>query len=141
MNAIGKPSINIVTARFALFTALWLQALCGYSQLTLEDCQSKAMSNYPLIKQHELISKATEFNISNANKAYLPQISFTGFGAYIISGLPSVSLPGVEPPASDKVKFIGLGQLNQTIWDGGATRSVRSITDASAEVEKANIDV
>jgi outer membrane protein TolC len=105
---------------------------------SLDDCQAKARANYPLVKQYDLIEKSTEFTISNASKAYLPQFNVTGIGGYIIKGLPSF-IPGAE--SNDKVQFIGIGQLNQTIWDGGATRAQKEIAGASGEVDKANVDV
>jgi len=121
--------------------AFCIQISAASAQLTIEECQEKARNNYPAIKQLDLISKSTEYTISNANKAFLPQISLTGIGAYIISGLPAISLPGSEPPSEDKAKFIGLVQLNQVIWDGGATRSSRDIAQANSEVDKANVEV
>jgi len=111
------------------------------AQVTLQSCQEKAKANYPMIKQYDLISKSAEHNISNANKAYLPQISATGIGAYIFKGLPSASLPGTPPKEENKTQLIGIGQINQTLWDGGATRTQKEIIKAGAEVEKSSIDV
>src|SRR5689334_11806211 len=111
------------------------------AQLTLQACQEKAKTNYPLIKQYDLITKSTEYTISNANKAYLPQVSVTAIGAYIFKGLPSITPPGGTPNESDKAQFIGIGQINQTVWDGGATRTQKKIIKAGAEVEKASLDV
>ena len=121
------------------FTAL-LTLLSGaplFAQLTLDNCQQKAQANYPAIKQYELIAKSKDYNISNANKAYLPQISINGIAGYIIQGLPT--FPGAE--ASDKLQFIGIGQLNQTIWDGGATASQKQIIRANASIDSAGNDV
>lgn len=112
-----------------------------HAQITLQSCQEKARANYPLIKQFDLISKSTEYNLSNASKAYLPQVSLTGIGAYIFKGLPKFSLPGAGEPANDKAQFIGIGQINQTIYDGGATRTQKEIIKAGAEVEKASVEV
>ncbi|ESU20355.1 hypothetical protein FEDK69T_28720 [Flavobacterium enshiense DK69] len=88
-----------------------------------------------------MIAKSTEYTLSNANKAYLPHISITGIGGYIIGGLPTVSGPGQLGNEPSKFQLIGIGQINQTIWDGGATRSQKDIAKASAEVEKASVDV
>jgi outer membrane protein TolC len=88
-----------------------------------------------------LISQSAEYTISNANKAYLPQLSLNGIGAYIIKGFPAVSLPGMPAAEEEKLKFIGIAQLNQTIWDGGATRTQKNVASANAAVENANIDV
>lgn len=108
--------------------------------LTIETCYEKAKQNYPLIKQYDLIDKSTEYTISNAGKAYLPQVSVTGIAGYIIKGLPSLA-PSAAETSEDKFQFIGIGQLNQTIWDGGATHAQKEIIKASAEVDKAEIDI
>src|SRR5215831_4080845 len=102
-------------------------------QITIDGCQEKAKANYPLIKQYDLISKSSEYTISNANKAYLPQVSLTGIGGFIISGLPEFSTPGKTPPEQSKAQFIGVAQINQTIWDGGATSAQKNIIKANAE--------
>lgn len=107
--------------------------------LSIDSCYELARRNYPLTKQFDLIEKTKEYSISNANKAYLPQISLTAIGGYI-TGLPSFSLPG-ESSESNNVQFIGIGQINQTLWDGGATRTQKNIASATAEVDKSNLEV
>lgn len=107
----------------------------------IDSCYAKATRNYPLIKQYDLIEKSKEYTISNANKAYLPQVSLTGIGAYIISGLPAINLPNAEPSEKSDVQFIGIGQINQLIWDGGATHSKKEVANATAGVDKATVDV
>jgi outer membrane protein TolC len=113
--------------------------LCAQS-LTLEECYEKAKRNYPLVKQYDLIDKSAEYNLSNASKSYLPQFSATGIAGYIIKGLPSMAPASVET-SEDKFQFIGIGQLNQTIWDGGATRSQKEIIKTTSDADKAEIDV
>jgi len=113
----------------------------SFAQLTIDSCQAKARANYPLIRQYDLISKSTEYTISNANKAFLPQVSLNGIGAFVISGFPSLTMTGQEPAENDKIQFIGIGQLNQTIWDGGMTRAQKEIAKAGAEADKAATDV
>jgi outer membrane protein TolC len=121
---------------------LFLASQFGWAQdaqLDLDSCYAMAKRNYPLTKQFGLIEKSKEYSISNANKAYLPQISLTAIGAYL-DGVPSVSVPG-ETNEPSKTQFIGIAQLNQTIWDGGATRAQKNVIQATAEVEKANVEV
>lgn len=108
--------------------------------LTIDSCYEKATRNYPLIKQYDLIDKSAGYNISNAGKNYLPQFSATAIAGYIIKGLPSM-LPSTVESSEDKFQFIGIGQINQTIWDGGATRTQKEIIKAGAEAEKAEVDV
>lgn len=109
--------------------------------LTIDSCYARAQRNYPLIKQYDLIGKTKDYTISNANKAWLPQLSITGIGAYIISGLPTISIPYSQPVEKKDLQFIGIGQLNQTIWDGGATHTQKEVAKASAAAEKASVDV
>ena len=111
-------------------------AMAQDTSLNIDTCYAMARRNYPIIKQFALIEKSKEFTISNANKAYLPQVSVTAIGGFI-SGLPS---SGAESE-SGNLKFIGVGQINQTLWDGGTTRVQKDIAGANAEVEEANIEV
>lgn len=123
-----------------LLSALFVAPQLAFAQqLTLDSCYAMAKRNYPLAKQFDLIEKAKEYSIANANKAYLPQISVTAIGAYV-DGMPSVSVPGSEAK-EENVQFIGIGQINQALWDGGATRAQKNVIHASAAVDKANVEM
>lgn len=125
--------------RIITLSLLCLVSIPTMSQtMTLEECQQSARENFPMIKQLSLLDKSLEFNISNANKAYLPQVSITAIEGYIFSGLPSFA-PGGSSESG--FKFIGIGQINQTIWDGGATKAQKNILQASNEVDKSTIEV
>ena len=123
-----------------IFLMLWSilvpEHLLG--QLTLEQCQEKARSNYPLIKQYELIEQSKEYTISNANKSFLPQLSLTVIGG-IIDGLPTFDI-GSESSSSD-LHLISTVQLNQMIWDGGVTKAKKEIVETNSEIERATLDV
>src|ERR1700750_1665213 len=90
--------------------------------LRIDSCYALAVKNYPFIRQYDLIEKTREYTLSNASKAYLPQVSLTAIEGYIFGGLPTAG------PAdhSSHFKFIGIAQLNQTIWDGGATKNTKT---------------
>ncbi|MBK7652097.1 MAG: TolC family protein [Flammeovirgaceae bacterium] len=107
--------------------------------LSIDSCYALANNNYPLIKQYELIEKTKEYTLSNASKAYLPQLSITAIEGYIFGGLPSFGPSTGE--SESNFKFIGIAQLNQVLWDGGATKTQKKIITASSETEKASIDV
>ncbi|HMG91284.1 MAG TPA: TolC family protein [Chryseolinea sp.] len=111
-------------------------AMAQGNSLNIDTCYAMARRNYPIIKQFALIERSKEYTISNANKAYLPQVSVTAIGGFI-GGLPS---SGGESE-SGNLTFIGVGQINQNIWDGGTTRVQKDIAVANAEVEEANIEV
>ncbi len=99
-------------------------AMAQDNSLNIDTCYAMARRNYPIIKQFALIEKSKEFTISNANKSYLPQISVTAIGG-VIGGLPSI---GGESGGAD-FQLIGVAQINQTIWDGGATKVQKEIAD------------
>jgi outer membrane protein TolC len=114
---------------------LLITVTSAYSQsLSIDSCYTLAVKNYPLIKQYGLIEKTKEYTLSNAGKAYLPQVSLTAIEGYIFGGFPGTSEGG-------NFKFIGLAQVNQTIWDGGATKTQKNIINASAETDIASVDV
>jgi len=108
--------------------------------LTIDSCYVLTERNYPLIKQYELIEKTMEYTLSNASKAYLPQVSITAIEGYVFGELPSLA-PGGSGGSTGDFKFIGIAQINQTIWDGGATKTQKKIISASTEAEKASLDV
>ena len=62
--------------------ALWVSIPVWGREITIEECYRKAQANYPLIKQYDLIEKSREYSVSNANKGYLPQISFSAKASY-----------------------------------------------------------
>jgi outer membrane protein TolC len=106
--------------------------------LSIDSCYALALKNYPLIKQYDLIEKTKEYTLSNASKAYLPQVSVNAIAGYVFGGFPN---PGGSDSESSNFKFIGLAQLNQTIWDGGATKTQKNIISASSETDKASVAV
>lgn len=138
---VTKNRLLIPLWGFLLFSAATTLSAQTVTALRIDTCYARAARNYPLIKQYDLIEKTKEYTISNANKAYIPQLSITGIGAYIISGIPSITMPNAPAPEKKDIQFIGIAQLNQTIWDGGATHAQKKIAKADAAIDKATIDV
>lgn len=124
--------------------AFFLAALSMHAQLTLEECQRQAQANYPLVRQYGLIEKAREYDLSNAGKGYLPQISLSGKATYQsdITKLP-VEIPGIDVKTAPKDQYQVMIELQQTLWDGGDIRSRKRLTRAASEVdiEKQNVDM
>ena len=118
-----------------LFTAVGTAAA---QTLPIDSCYAFALRNYPLIKQYELIEKTKEYTLSNAGKANLPQVSVTAIEGYIFGELPKF---GPTEKSSNNLQFIGIGQINQTIWDGGATKTQKKIIEAQSQTDKANVEV
>jgi outer membrane protein TolC len=119
--------------------------------LTVETCYEKAKVNYPLVKQYGLIEQTAQYNISNANKGYLPQLTLSARATYQsdVTQIPS-SLGDVlskltgKPfsfPTLSKDQYQAVLEASQVIWDGGAISSQKRITNASTEVEKQKMEV
>ena len=125
---------------FFLFVFLIICPVISHAQISIDSCQTKARRNYPLIQQYGLIDQTTEFTLSNANKAFLPQLSFNIIGG-AIDGFPSINAPGSNEGSSSELQLISVVQLNQAIWDGGATKASKELAKANAEIEKADVDV
>ena len=128
------------------FFALVSYAPC-FAQLSIEACYEKARANYPLIKQYGLIEKTKEYNLSNAAKGYLPQVTFSAQATYqsdvteIPIDLDAIGLMGVEIPSVSQDQYKMELALNQTLWDGGAIRSERKTLRTQAEVDQRDMDV
>lgn len=111
----------------------------SYGQISIDSCQAKARRNYPLIQQFSLIDQTTEFTVSNANKAFLPQLSFNIIGG-VVDGFPDFDTSG-NNESSSSMQLISVVQLNQAIWDGGITKANKELIKASAEKDKADVEV
>jgi outer membrane protein TolC len=130
-NMIKKYTVALISA---MLTAVGAMA----QTISIDSCYALAVRNYPLIKQYGLIEKTKEYTLSNAGKGWLPQVSITAIEGYVFGGLPSFGSSGTS---NSNLKFIGLGQVNQAIWDGGATKTQKKIINATAETDKASVDV
>lgn len=127
-----------------IFSAL--QTLSAQNRMTIEECQEKARTNYPLINQYDLISKSTEYTLSNISKSYLPQFSLNGQATYQseVTKLPidfsSLGLP-IDIKGMNKDQYKATIDVNQVVWDGGSSNAKKIVTKANAESERSHIEV
>lgn len=119
-----------------------LSAFSANGQLTLENCQKKAVENYPQIKQYGLIEQTLEYNLSNANKGYLPQLSLSAKATYQseVTEIP-IQLPNLNIKGLNKDQYQVAVEINQVIWDGGTIRSKKNSVQASSDVDSKKLDV
>ena len=134
------PSKLIITA-FALLAAFSVSAQI----LTIEACQQKAAEHYPAIARFDVIEKTKNFNLANANTAYLPQLSL-GAQATWQSDVTKIDLklpenfPPLDIPVPDKDQYKVTAEVNQVIWDGGKIAAQKKSIVANAEVEKQKLE-
>lgn len=124
---------------FILAAGLYSEA---FPRLTIEECQEKARNNYPLIKKYDLIERAKNYNLSNARKAWLPQLQVNVKATYQsdVVKIP-VQFTGLDIPALRKDQYMAVAEVNQLLWDGGIVRLQRRIVEKSSEVEKKQLEV
>ena len=132
-------SILIITIVIAYLTA---------TGQTLEECQTAAERNYPLISQFGLIEKTTELTISNIRKGWLPQVSASAQATYqsdVVSWPDQIKTTyqqmGIDMKGLRKDQYrVGI-DINQTVYDGGAIRSRQAIAREQGNVQTAQTEV
>ncbi|MDP4239866.1 MAG: TolC family protein [Bacteroidota bacterium] len=144
-NSIRHPKSGV------LFILLTIPIFLFAQSLTIETCQEKAKANYPLVKQYGLIEQTAQYNISNANKGYLPQLSLSAKATYQseVTQIPAVlgqtlseiAKKTITFPSLSKDQYQAVAEANQLIWDGGVIAAQKKITHAGTEVEKQKLDV
>jgi outer membrane protein TolC len=102
--------------------------------LTLDLCQKKALENYPLIKQKDLINKTSELKLFNIAKTYLPQLNLNGQATYqsAVTELP-FSIPNVTIPTLDKDQYKATLDVTETFYDGGLTSKQKKLEQVSLQ--------
>jgi outer membrane protein TolC len=110
------------------------------AQLSIEACYEKAMANYPLIRQYDLIEKSKDYNLSNIGKGYLPRIQISAKAAYQseVIQIP-VDIPGVKGLSKDQ--YSAAIDISQHIWDGGVIKARKENVRSQAEIDKMNLEV
>jgi len=112
------------------------------SQITLEECYSKARENYPLIKQKEYIAQSKDYNISNVWKGYYPQITINGQATYQ-SDVTSIPIPtlGASYKTLSKDQYKAFADVSQVIYDGGLMSSEANIQESMADVDDQKLEI
>jgi outer membrane protein TolC len=130
-----------------LAVAFWLFAFShtNAQSITIEECYQLAKENYPAIKKLDLISKTEEFNIQNANKRYLPQVSFSGQATYqsqtVDFGDALGSLPvNTAFPGLSKDQYKVLGEVDQLLYDAGNTKNQKELIKTKSALQEQNIE-
>lgn len=120
----------------------------GQEKITLAQCYEWARANYPQIRQYGLIGQTEQYNLSNAVKGWLPQVTVNAKATYQsdVTKLPfdadnlSAVMPGLEIPALSKDQYQVVAELNQNIWDGGTIHTSRQLIKAQATADREQLE-
>ena len=109
--------------------------------ISIEQCMQLARENYPQIKQLNLIDEAARYDISGVMKSWLPHLNISGKATYQSD---VVEMPFDIPGFSFNLphdQYSLVGEISQTIWDGGTARSQKEVYSTGAEVQKKQVEV
>ncbi|MBP3547960.1 MAG: TolC family protein [Alistipes sp.] len=133
--------------RYFLTLLVLVGAWCARAQ-SLEECRRLAQEHYPEIRQYDLINLAEQYNISNAARAWIPQVVFSGQATYqtatptypdALSSLMQAN--GIEMVGIRRDQYRVAIDVSQNIWDGGQSRANRAIAEAEATEQRSRVDV
>lgn len=139
-NNMNKNKV-MAMKRLLLMSCLLAAFESTLAQVTLGECQTQARDNYPIICQYGLLDKAEDYNLSNASKGYLPQVSASVQASYQsdVPRLP-VEIPGLDIKGMSKDQYKAVIQLDQSVWDGGRIKAQRRLVHQEAEVKRRELD-
>ncbi len=114
-----------------LVLILPVNLLMAQEAVTLEQCQSWARENHPVLKQLDLYQQILDLKNKNNATSYLPQVNLNGQATYQsdVTKL-GISLPNMTIPTVDKDQYKFYLDFKQTIWDGGLSKAKELINQA-----------
>lgn len=117
------------------------------SSITLDDCQTLARQNYPLIRQRALIEQTKTYSLANAAKGYLPQLNLSGQATYQNQTVDFSESPlgalagGIALPRISKDQYKVSAQVDQLLYDGGTIRLTKALRQTDALIQAKNLDI
>lgn len=134
--------------RILLLCCCIFATLGARAQLTLDECRRLAREHYPEIRQYDLIRQTAEYTLSNARRAYLPQLSLTAQATWqtAVTDFPDalknmLTQQGIAIPGLNKDQYKVMLELNQTIWDGGKSCADKQLAHAESAEQQRSTDV
>ena len=130
---------------FCLLLAIPMTRLAAQS---LDECRRLAREHYPEIRQYDLVAQTEQYDLSNAAKAWVPQIVLSGQAMWqnvavnfpeAFSGM--LAQQGLHIPGMRKDQYKVALDVSQTIWDGGQSKANRTIAQADAAEQRSRLDV
>ncbi|QIA09193.1 TolC family protein [Draconibacterium halophilum] len=118
------------------------QLAVAQNNVQLDSCYVWARQNYPNLKQSELWKEINSLSIQNHETNYLPQVTLNGQISYqsAVTEVP-VSMPGISIPTVSKDRYNAYAELQQTIYDGGLTKTNKTLETAILKSNLSQLEV
>lgn len=136
-----RRDITITGFVTAVVLACTVTCLTAEARITIEQCMELARQNYPQIRQLNLIEEAARYDIASVSKSWFPKFSISGKATYQSD---VVEMPFDIPGFSFNLphdQYSAVGEISQTIWDGGTSKSQKEIYTSGARVQQKQTEV
>ena len=136
-----------LTMRYIISMLVFSSGIClGQPADTLDlfECQRSAIENHPSFKQKELYAKSEELKIRNHATNWYPKMDLNGKYTWQneVVELPlPVEIPGFETPLMPHYNYKLSLDIQQTIFDGGITRSSKELEASELLVRQQQVEV
>lgn len=133
-----KPILSIIAV--LAFLQLWPQHT---EPVSLKECQQSAIANYPNFKQTELNNAIYELNLKNTKTVYRPSLNLNGQISYQsdVTKIHMPPIPGFDSPVISKDWYKINLDVQQIIYDGGATSSKKAVESADREISNQQVQI
>ena len=122
-----------------------LIAVSQYKSISLEQCRDSAMVNWPSFKKLALQKNNNNLIVNVLDKNYLPKLVLSGSATYQseVVVFPEINLPGMDGffPVFPKDNYRTDIQLQQIIYDGGSTKSLKKLQVTANLLEENKIEI
>ncbi len=116
--------------------------LMAQEAVTLEQCQTWARENHPVLKQSGLYQQILDLKNENNSMSFLPQVTLNGQVTYQSDVTKiGISIPNMNIPTADKDQYKIYLDLKQTIWDGGLSKAKELINETENAGNQSQIEV
>lgn len=106
------------------WTSSWSQ-----DSLSLSQCFQLLETNHPLARQVNLTANMSNVRQQQLTRNYWPKLEVQGQATWqneVTRVDIPITIPGFETPTAPQDQYRLIGEITQTIYDGGATRHLRS---------------
>ncbi|WP_373941956.1 TolC family protein [Polaribacter sejongensis] len=107
--------------------------------LTLNDCYKLVETNYPLIKQHQLLEKQHQLDTEIISNSKLPQINLDAQATYQ-SDVIEIPIPNANIDPLNKDQYKATLSVNQLIYNGGLTAANLKVKKAQFKTKQKQVD-
>ncbi|MDD4149423.1 MAG: TolC family protein, partial [Bacteroidales bacterium] len=131
--------------KLLIFFAVFPFALFAQS-ISLDSCLNLAEKAYPLRSKEDLLRQSAELNNQITKTAYYPSLKLNAQASW----QTDVTMLVIDNPMFDnllpeinKDQYNVYAELNQTIWDGGASKNKRELENAGlkTQIQQVNVDI